>query len=415
MAHVVPFKGMTFGPERHSEMSSLVCPPYDVLSPRDQDRYYSKNEHNIVRVILGKDSASDAESDNRYTRAAGYLRSWLDAGVLSEDKKPSMYIYQQQFMHNGKKYSRKGFFGLVRLDEKGEVKFHENTYSKPKEDRMKLLKATLTNTEPVFMTYKGYPVTIPETGPAISFLDDDSCSHSLWRVEDRSEIDDFCSDFEGKPVYIADGHHRFETAFKYARESNVDPNGSDPRNFCMAYFVEESDPGLLVLPTHRLLNISAEDIDLLKNTAKKYFLMVEIDSFDKISKAKGKVFGFFTRKENKLYMLKLRDTVGKDRTMKAKGRGDQSEIDTAILHALLLDDVLEKYKGDSSREVLSYSHDDKDALSSVRSGAHSCAFLLNPAAVSQIMQTADAGSRMPQKSTFFYPKVLSGLVMRKFG
>lgn len=415
MAHVVPFKGITFNTERSADISGLVCPPYDVLSTREQDRYYSKNEHNIVRIILGKDLPADNEKDNRYSRAAGYLSSWLEEGVLSEDKIPSMYIYQQQFIHKGKKYSRKGFFGLVRLDEKGEVKFHENTFQKPKEDRMKLLKAALANTEPVFMVYKGYPVSLPESEPVIRFTDDSDSSHSIWKVEDKAEIADFCAEFEGRPVYIADGHHRFETAQKYARELNIGPDSSDPRNFALVYFVEESDPGLLVLPTHRLLNISSEDIELLKNTAKKYFLMVEIDSFEKITKAKGKVFGFCSRKENKLYMLKLRDTVAKNRTMKAKGRQDQADIETAILHTLLLDDVLEKYKGEDTKDVIAYSHDDKEALASVRSGAYSCAFLLNPSTVSQIMETADAGSRMPQKSTFFYPKVLSGLVMRRFG
>lgn len=415
MAQISPFKGTVFSSVKFPDISDLVCPPYDVLSPKDQDRFYSRSENNIVRIILGKDLPGDNEKDNRYTRASGYLRSWLEEGVLSEDKAPSMYIYQQQFAHKGKKYSRKGFFGLVRLDEKGEVKFHENTFQKPKEDRMKLLKATLANTEPVFLVYKGYPVSLPESEPAVRFADDSGFSHSLWRVEDKTEIDDFCSDFKERSVYIADGHHRFETAFKYARELNIDPGSSDPRNYALAYFVEESDPGLIVLPTHRLLNISSEDIELLKNTAKKYFLMVEIDSFEKLTKAKGKVFGFFSRRENKLYMLKLRDTVAKDKAMKAKGRQDQADIETAILHALLLDDVLEKYKGEDTKDVISYSHDDKEAIASVRSGAHSCAFLLNPATVSQIMETADAGSRMPQKSTFFYPKVLSGLVMRRFG
>ncbi|MFA5104998.1 MAG: DUF1015 domain-containing protein [Candidatus Margulisiibacteriota bacterium] len=415
MAHISPFKGITFNKDKFPDISNLVCPPYDVLFPRDQDRYYLKSENNIVRIILGKDFASDNEKDNKYSRAAGYLRSWLEEGILSEDRVPSMYIYQQQFVHKGKKYSRKGFFGLVRLDEKGEVKFHENTYQKPKEDRMKLLKAALANTEPVFMVYKGYPVSLPETEPAIRFTDDSASSHSLWRVDDSAEIDDFCSEFKDKPVYIADGHHRFETAFKYARELGIDPSSSDPRNFALAYFAEESDPGLLVLPTHRLLKISEEDIELLKNTAKKYFLMVEIDSFEKITKAKGKVFGFSSRKDNKLYMLKLRDTVAKNKVMKAKGRQDQADIETAILHTLLLDDVLEKYKGEDTKDVISYSHDDKEALASVRSGSSSCAFLLNPSTISQIMETADAGARMPQKSTFFYPKVLSGLVMRKFG
>lgn len=414
MAVIAPFKGITYNPEKFSDISSLVSPPYDVISQKDQDKYYLKNDYNIVRIILGKDMPNDNENSNKYTRASQYLKSWIEEKIFIEDKEPCMYVHSQQFEYKGKKYNRKGFFGIVRLDNSKTVKFHEQTYLKPKEDRMKLLKATQANTEPVFMIYKGFPVKIPETEPLFSFIDENGHHHALWRVTDLNSIEDFCSDFAEKSLYIADGHHRFETAFKYARDINIDPNSSDTRNFVLSFFVEESDPGLLILPTHRLLNISFEDIELIKSNAKRYFLIVEIDSFEKIEKSKGKVFGFFNRKDNKLFMFKLRDVIAKNKVMKSKGVENQSEIDTAILHNLLIDDVLEKYKTDGTKQVIGYSHDDKEVISLVRSGEYTCAFLLKPTTVSEIMKVADAEIKMPQKSTFFYPKILSGLVLRRF-
>jgi len=416
MSEVKPFKGITYDISKLTDAASVFTPPYDVISEHDQDKYYGRHDHNIVRVILGNTKSSDDDKDNRYSRAADSIKEWLSEGYLLEDKQPCLYVYRQQFSHNGKQYSRKGFIGLVKLGADGSVKFHENTFQKAKDDRMQLLKATLTNTEPIFLLYKGYAASIPEQKPVVEFKDDNSDTHTLWRIENKEEIDDFCADFKDKPLYIADGHHRFETAYKYARDMKIDPKSDDPRNYVMAYFVEQSDPGLLVLPTHRLLNISAEDIELIQKNAKNYFLTIEIDSFEKIERASGKVFGFFSRKDNKLYMLKLRDVVAKDKIMKAKGKSDQANLEVAILHSLLLDDVIEKYKGDTSKsDVIAYSHDDKDAVAMVRSGKYSCAFLLNTTKVSTIMDTADAGGRMPQKSTFFYPKAYSGLVMRRFG
>ncbi len=414
MSPIAPFKGIIYNKDKINNFSEVLSQPYDVINQNDQERLYSKSEYNIVRIILGRSYQNDNENENQYTRAASYLKSWLETKIFLEDKSPSMYIHTQQFFYNGKSYSRKGFFGTVKLDDSGLVKFHENTYQKPKEDRMKLLKTTMANTEPVFFVYKGYPVKLPETEPLISFNDEYGNHHALWRVDNISDIEDFCSDFESKPLYIADGHHRFETAYKYARDLNIDPKSSDPKNFALGYFVEESDPGLLVLPTHRLLNISQEDIEIIKNIAKRYFLIVEIDSYERITKAKGKVFGFFNRKDNKLYMFKLRNVVSKNKVMRAKGKETQAEVDTSILHSLLIDDVLEKYKSEDSKPVISYSHDDKETISLVRSGQYSCAFLLNPTPVSQIMRIADLNDRLPQKSTFFYPKILSGLVLRRF-
>jgi len=413
MVDIRPFRGITYNTKKVKDVSRVISPPYDVISQEEQDRLYLKDENNIVRIILGKQLPQDSESDNRYSRAAGFLEKWLKEDVLIEDGSPCLYVYEQEFTHRKMRYSRKGFIGLLKLDHRGAIKVHENTFSKPKEDRLLLMRATAANTEPIFVTYKGDEVSIPEDRPVIEVKDDAGAFHRLWRVCDEGAISSFCGSFDGINVYIADGHHRHETAVNYAKELKINPDSSNPHNYIMTYFVEEQDPGLLVLPIHRVLHITAEDNDLLLKNAKKYFLIVEVDSFAKIEKAAGHVFGYFSGKDNKLYMLKLRDVVSKDKIMLQKGRQDLSALDTAILHSLLIDDITDKYRDGRSEAVITYSHDDEEAVSAVRKGKAACALLLNPAKVKQIMDIADRGGRMPQKSTFFYPKPYSGLVMRK--
>lgn len=414
MTEIKPFQGIVFDPQKVQDISAVISPPYDVMQEAERDRYWDKDEHNIVRIILGKENPGDNESDNKYSRASGFLSSWLADGILARDKAPTLYVYQQKFTYKKKAYTRKGFIGLLKLDHNGSVKVHENTFAKPKEDRLRLLRATQANTEPIFLTYRGDAASIPDQAPIIDIKDENSVTHRLWRVDDEAGVAEFCRDLLPVDFYIADGHHRYETSINYAKESKVSPSSGDPRNYVMAYFVEESDPGLLVLPIHRMLDISNEDVDLIMKTAKRYFLTVEIDTFEKIEKAVGHVLGFCSKKDGKLYMLKLRDTVAKDRIMKEKGREDVADLDVAILHSLLLDDVLEKYKGNADRTAVTYVHDEKEAIASVRKGKFNCAFLLKPTKVSQIMKIADKGGRMPQKSTFFYPKPYSGLIMRKF-
>ncbi|MCX5749887.1 MAG: DUF1015 domain-containing protein [Candidatus Saganbacteria bacterium] len=413
MVEIKPFKGIIYDKEKVRDVSKVISPPYDVISEEEQEKYYSKDEHNIVRIILGKKTEHDNESENRYSRAAHFMQEWMNEGIFAEDDVPGLYVYEQQFTHKKTNYSRRGFIGLLRLDQKGSVKVHENTYSKPKEDRLLLMRACSANTEPIFVLYKGDEVSIPEEEPLFSAKDDNEVTHRFWRVTDEKAVSSFCKGFTDISAYIADGHHRYETALNYAKELKVNPDSANPHNYIMTYFVEEQDPGLLVLPIHRILNISDEDNDLIMKNAKRHFLVVEVDSFAKIEKAVGHVFGYFSRKDNKMYMFKLRDVVTKNRVMAEKGRQALAELDVAILHSLLIDDILDKYRDRKTETVITYSHDDAEAVAAVKKGKAVCAFLLNPTKISQIMSIADAGGRMPQKSTFFYPKPYSGLVMRK--
>jgi uncharacterized protein (DUF1015 family) len=216
-----------------------------------------------------------------------------------------------------------------------------------------------------------------------------------------------------KSVYIADGHHRFETALSFAKDMGATPSSDAPHNFIMMYFTSSSDSGLLVLPIHRVVNIADEDIDTIMNAAKKYFLIVEIDSFERIERAVGHVFGFYSKKNDKLYMFKLRDAFAKDKVMKDRGKLDQKDLDVSILHTLLLDDILAKYKDKETCEVIVYTQDENEALNMAKKGKYNAAFLLRPTRLDQIMKAADEGLKMPQKSTFFYPKLYSGIVMRR--
>ncbi len=414
MPEIKGFKGIFYNTSNVGDVSKVIAPPYDVISSAEQEKLYSRDDHNYVRIILGKTSPKDTETDNRYTRSANTLKTWLEQRVLTEDEAPSIYIYEQQFQFNKKKYSRKGFLGLIKLDRTGDgVKAHENTYAGPKADRLALLKACRTNTEPIFMVYDGSEIDDPEGQPLISTKDDNGVTHRIYRADSHVSAS-FLNSLKEKSFYIADGHHRYETSVNYAREAKIDPDSSDSQNYILTYFVEAHDKGLLVLPIHRLLNISEEDIDFILKNAKKYFLIVEISSFEKVQKSNGHVFGFYHKKDNKLYMLKLRDLTAKDKVMQEKGRQDLASLDVSILHSLLLDEILTKYKDKKTEEVIGYSHDDADAISQVKKGNYTCAFLMNPTKVDEIMSIADVGGKMPQKSTFFYPKPYSGLMLRRF-
>lgn len=413
MAVIKPFRGLIYNKEKIHNHSKVICPPYDTISPQDQDKYYRMHEDNIVRIIFGKENSSDSDKDNKYLRAGLHLNSWISEYILTEEKDPAVYIYEQQFVYEEKHFIRRGFIALIKLEDNKTIRFHENTYQKPKEDRLALLKATKTNTELIFSLYEGHFADALEGETIFETTDENGMTHRLIRVADEKKIAHLTDSMKDRKIYIADGHHRFETAVDYARELNLSPTSDAPQNYLMMCFVSTSDSGLKVLPIHRAISLLDEDIDYIIKAARRYFLMVEIDSFEKIKKAVGQVYGFTSRKDGKLYMLKLRDTSSKMKIMKEKGREHLALIDAAVLHALLLDDIFEKYKNKKAEEYITYTHDAQEAISLVKKGQRSAAFLLNPVRVSKIIEVADLGERMPQKSTFFYPKLYSGIIMRK--
>ncbi len=413
MATIAPFKGILYNKEKVRDISDLIAPPYDVIDEAERERLYARDENNIIRVILGKDHEGDNSSDNKYTRAAQFIKNGLAEGLLKEDREPCLYILEQEFSCRGAKLQRKGFFAVLKFDRERSAKPHENTYQKPKDDRLALLRATMTNTEPVFAFYDGELSWPVQSTLVFEARDAQGVIHRLKRVSDQAAIGALVSGMKKKNVYIADGHHRFETALSFAKDMGASSSSDAAHNYIMMYFTGASDSGLAVLPIHRILKVADEDIDSIMNAAKKYFLIVEIDSYERIERSVGHVMGFYSRKSDKLFMFKLRDAFAKDKLMKERGRLDQKDLDVSILHTLLLDDILAKHKDKETSEVIVYSHDEAEALNMAKKGRFNAAFLLRPTRIDQIIKAADAGLKMPQKSTFFYPKLASGLLMRK--
>ncbi|MFA5098005.1 MAG: DUF1015 domain-containing protein [Candidatus Margulisiibacteriota bacterium] len=413
MATISPFKGVLYNKEKIKDISALIAPPYDVIDEAEREKLYARDENNIIRVILGRDEEGDNPSDNRYTRAAQFIKSGLADGLFKEDQEPCLYMLEQEFTCRGTKRQRRGFFALLKFDRERSAKPHENTYQKPKDDRLALLRATMTNTEPVFGFYDGELPWPVQSVLVFEARDDQGVLHRLKRVSDKAAVSALVAGMKKKNVYIADGHHRFETALSFAKDMGASHSSDAPHNYIMMYFTGTSGSGLAVLPIHRILKLGDEDIDSIMNAAKKYFLIVEIDSYERIERSVGHVMGFYSKKLDKLFMFKLRDAFAKDRLMQERGRLDQKDLDVSILHTLLLDDILAKHKDKETSEVIVYSHDEAEALNMAKKGRYNAAFLLRPTGVDQIIKAADAGLKMPQKSTFFYPKLASGLLMRR--
>ncbi|MEK7377134.1 MAG: DUF1015 domain-containing protein, partial [Candidatus Margulisiibacteriota bacterium] len=300
MAIIAPFKAVLYNKEKVRDISLMISPPYDAIDLPVQEKLYAKDEHNIIRVILGKDEPLDNSSENKYTRAGQFIKNCLAEGILKEDDEPSIYILEQEFIARGIKYLRKGFFALLKFDKESSAKPHENTYQKAKDDRMALLRATMTNTEPVFAFYPGELAAEAEGVVIFEAGDDSGELCRLKRISDPGMIGSIVEVMKKKSVYIADGHHRFETALSFAKDMGALPGSDAPHNFVMMYFMSSCDRGLLVLPIHRVVKIADEDIDSIMKAAKKYFLIVEIDSFERIEKAVGHVLGFYSKKSDKL-------------------------------------------------------------------------------------------------------------------
>jgi len=416
MAVIKPFAGIRYDPKK-VEMDRVVTPPYDVISSQDQEEYYRQSEHNFVRLILGKQSREDTSSNNRYTRAHDYLGQWVRERVLVQDKKQSLYVYQQQF--NGK--TRRGFIGLMRLEDfsTGIVIPHERTLSGPKADRLELMRATKANLGLVFLVYSdpemrvdGILKNVVRSSPIVDLRFRDGIRNSLWVIDEAADIESIRQMMEKKVVYIADGHHRYETCLAYRDE--IRAKGEHAANYGMMAFFNMDDPGLEIYPTHRLIyNLKEFNPEALLRRLADYFVIETQETRESLflkMKSEGKhCFGLFWTSHYVILKLKDEDAVV------ASGDASRSRawnlLDVSILHSL----VIEKLLGiDRLEEHVRYTRSDDEALRAVEEGTYQLAFLLNPTSIEEFKDIAARRERMPQKSTYFYPKLLSGLVIYRF-
>jgi uncharacterized protein (DUF1015 family) len=407
MAKIYPFRSLRYALDR-VPIEKVVTQPYDKISAKMQERYYALHPNNVVRIVCGASGPDDTPANNVYTRAAAYLKQWRETGILQQLPEPAFFIYFQRFTvpDGGEVRVRKGFVGVGRLEDyAAKIVFpHERTLTGPKKDRLELLRHTRTQFEQIFMLYEDperrIDRVLDETTrrPAdIHIRDEYDVEHMMWTLLDREKVSFIQAQMLDKKLIIADGHHRYETALAY-REETHGQKGSD--RIPMTFFNMHS-PGLTILPTHRVLsNLPGFDPATLFERAREFF---------DFSKGERVTIGVFTRGE--LASLQLKPDLDLARLMPDLSE-KQRELDVVILHRLILEKCLgiteEAVKKES---YITYVRERDEAINVVRSGNAQVAFLLNPTRLEQMRDIAYEGNVMPQKSTDFYPKVLSGLTM----
>lgn len=427
MAKILPFKAWRYAPDR-VPAGDVVTQPYDKITSQAQERYYQANPYNLVRIILGKRQNSDTGSENVYSRAAKHFAEWRRVGVLCQDPEPSIYRYSQSFTIPGSKLSaeRLGFIALGELEDysAGVVFRHEQTLAKPKADRLELLRATRAHFGQIFMLYNGSGTvdTLLHTKatPEIEVSDEYGVVHRVWRVSDPAVIQAVQNSMEGKKLIIADGHHRYETAVTYRNQRGVGEadRSTRPWKSAMMTFVDMDSPGLVILPTHRVISgLPSFSADELKRKALEFFKIEEPDS--DIDAARATEILRRAGQAGTALLAITADRVFLMHSPKATGRElltafseRQRALDVVQLHAC----VLERGLGISDEAIrnehgISYERDAAEAMAKVRGGRAQVAFLMNPVRIQQVRDIAFAGEVLPQKSTDFYPKLLSGLTI----
>ncbi len=417
---IAPFPGLRYDP-RKTSIKNVVAPPYDVISADLQKKLYNKDSHNVVRLILGNQFPEDTEKNNRYTRAAADLEKWMKEGVLVQDTQPSLYLYEQVYESagsDGKKVVRvrRGFLAAKRLEEfgKGKVMPHEKTLSGPKVDRLLLTRACRANLSPIFALYSDpekKAMTLLQnffhTEPMIDFIDEEGIRQRFWSVQDRELFLQINEILSKKKLFIADGHHRYETAITYRNEIKTQQGNSldesSSLNYVMMFFSEMSDPGLVILPTHRVLkNWPGFNGDYFKKKLKEIFV------FRKEQEEQS--LGLLLPPDRDLYFLTLKKehmiSVLADLPEPLRG------VDTAILHQVIFKKILGmKEEDEKNLQILSFIKNREEALSFGHHPETNAVFLLNSSKMKILERVVEAGLILPPKTTYFYPKLLSGLVM----
>lgn len=430
MAEIIPFKALRYDPDQ-VKLEDVLTQPYDKITPEMQSKYYEKSTHNLVRIILGKAGETDTDAFNVYTRAAEYLHDWRSGSILKQDPEPGIYAYSQTFTVPGTRdlQERRGLIALGRLHDyaEGVVYRHEQTLSKPRADRLNLLRATRAHFGQIFMLYsdasseiEGLLKSKMDEDPEISLLDEYETLHRVWRIHDPALIHAVQQKMQDKKLLIADGHHRYETALAYRNERRAESGGSDPNapyEFVMMTLIPMESRGLAILPTHRIVHGLLDfDRERMMEGAGEFF---DIDRIDLRTESRsattllgeagdnGTAFVAVTRQGPYLMRAK-RDAIQHAlRDLPAL----QRELDVVQLHRVLLERVLGiSEEAIRNQENVRYERDAFEAISWVRQGAN-VAFLMNPAKIEQVRDIAFSGEVLPQKSTDFYPKLLSGLTI----
>jgi uncharacterized protein (DUF1015 family) len=429
MAEIRAFRAFRYDLGRVGALSDVIAPPYDVIDAGLQQALYDRNPYNVVRLILNRESPADTEHDNRYTRAAQHLRDWLHEGILKQDSGRGLYVYHQEFEIEGRRYTRRGFMARVRLERFGQGRIypHEETMSGPKADRLKLFRATAMNLSQVFGLFPDEQGIVQQqldkaVGRALPLEATDHLGvvSRLWPVTDQHAISVVTGAMGPKPVFIADGHHRYETALRYLderREAGEVPDAEAAPNFVLMMLVSMSDPGLVILPTHRLVSgLPALTAAQLRGVLEPHFEVEVVgqgdaaarETWERIEMDGGQnLLGFGTVADGTWQTARFRSPELMADLAKEHSPAWQ-ELGVSILHMAVLGKQLPAKHHVQAQ--CRYVHLLREVTDAVAARQCQVAVLVPPATMKHVEQIAGNLEKMPPKSTYFYPKLLSGLV-----
>jgi len=419
MVEIKPFRAYRYNKELIGDYSKVIAPPYDVIMGEYRDELRNRSPYNCIWVTLGEEIKENKEK-NLYLEARKNLDKWISEGVIKQDEKPAIYAYEQVYtLADGKEYTRKGMIPLVKLTpfEDGIVLPHEFTLSGPKIDRLDLLRATEFNTESIFALFKDDSGKVNEilaekmnSVPDFEAIDDNNVKNRLWAIDDESKVSEIVELMKDKKLFVADGHHRYETHVTYSKEN--------PKADTMPILlVEMNDPGLVVLPTHRLMyGIKGFDFASFTEELKKWFEVEEVSGSpkeleEKLAEKHEK--SFIARSHSKTVLFTLKDSVDLAQEMPDLVN-ELRALDVSILHNI----VIEKMLGVNAEQIahkehIQYVKDFTQAIKKADLEKFNVGFLMNATKKQQVVDSCLAGQKMPQKSTYFYPKIVSGTLFRK--
>jgi len=425
LAEIRPFRGVRYKQELAGELADIICPPYDVITPRLQQDLYHRSPYNFVRIEAGRELLQDTSTDNKYTRAAATLKRWLEEGVLAADSAPAIYLHDHYFSYAGRELRRRAVIAVVRLEEwdRRVVRPHEGTLAGHRGDRFSLLWALETNTSPILALFQDRGGQVAsllaragESRPIINFNGAGGERHELRAITRPEMISQLSGYFAGWPLYIADGHHRYESALAFRREKACD--------FVMMALVDFADPGVLILPPHRLVGgIPRAALSQLSTRLASLFDIEELpldtpDVWGKVDQmlAAGEEvrLALFGLAEDRFLILKLRDFAAASQMMPYFHSELYKKLDVSVLDHVILEEFLGMGSGGEGA-IIDFSYDGREAVNRVLEQEYQLAFLLRPIKPEVIKAVADADDRMPRKSTYFYPKAPAGLVLHRLG
>ncbi len=434
MAQVKPFKGIRYNPSKVEDYSKVICPPYDVISPSEQEAYYAKSEYNFIRIEYTKNETGEEKTDSKYAQALKTLENWLDEGILMQDSEPAIYIHDHCFYLEGKEFRRRTIIGAVKIEDWSErvIRPHEGTLPKARSDREMLLQTIKANTSPVFAMYEDQNGSIKSllnslTGskPSLATRGYENDWHYLWIITEPGLVDALSAMFDQKPLYIADGHHRYESALKHRHQQESlagETTGDEPFNFLMMEMVDFEDPGLINLPPHRLVRGASEkNIENLMPNIEKIFdtTRIQLDRPDAwreieslMHKSEDTCLAVLGPKKDRVCIASVKDQSTINQMMSSSWSDAYKQLDVSIVDHVILQGLL-GFTDITDLSHIAFNHNREEVERLVKNDEYQLAIILRPLKPDVIKSIADAGERMPRKSTYFHPKLPSGLVLKR--